>query len=222
MSWVLPGRAAETHSGMPEGPVRAWTRPAWWCAFPEYHLSISVPFLLVFLSEQRSEAMRVPSRIRYGSPCSATFSRVSCRVGASALRTSTPSSLYRWAVACEIPKPWPRREARPVAEPGEDEDGLLVAGQGAGSVPGAEFLPAFPQEVRNLDHELERDVKSDTIGDHAEPSQGRERCLRLMHLARRGAARPGPWRWLRRWRAFRVRSRLTASMTPRRGGIAAS
>jgi hypothetical protein len=34
-------------------------------------------------------------------------------------------------------------EARPVAEPGEDEDGLLVAGQGAGSVPGAEFLPAF-------------------------------------------------------------------------------
>jgi hypothetical protein len=64
MSWVLPGSAAETHSGMPEGPVRAWTRPAWWCAFPEYHLSISVPFLLVFLSEQRSEAMRVPSRIR--------------------------------------------------------------------------------------------------------------------------------------------------------------
>jgi hypothetical protein len=75
-------------------------------------------------------------------------------------------------------------EARPVAEPGEDEDGLLVAGQGAGSVPGAEFLPAFPQEVRNLDHELERDVKSDTVGDHAESSQGRERCLRLMHLAR--------------------------------------
>ena len=30
-------------------------------------------------------------------------------------------------------------EARPVAEPGEDEDGLLVAGQGAGSVPGAGF-----------------------------------------------------------------------------------
>jgi hypothetical protein len=63
-AFSLPGSAAETHSGMPEGPVRAWTRPAWWCAFPEYHLSISVPFLLVFLSEQRSEAMRVPSRIR--------------------------------------------------------------------------------------------------------------------------------------------------------------
>jgi hypothetical protein len=26
MSWVLPGSAAETRSGMPEGPVRAWTR----------------------------------------------------------------------------------------------------------------------------------------------------------------------------------------------------
>jgi hypothetical protein len=31
---------------------------------PEYHLSISLPFLLIFLSAQRSEEMRVPSRIR--------------------------------------------------------------------------------------------------------------------------------------------------------------
>src|SRR6185437_15872136 len=59
-----------------------------------------------------------------------------------------------------------------VAEPGEDELRLLPAGQGTGPVPGAEFLPVLLQEVRNLDHELDRDIKRDTIIEHAEPSGG--------------------------------------------------
>lgn len=223
MSWVLPGSAAETHSGMPEGPVRAWTRPAWWCAFPRVPFVYFCALLAGFLvgaavggdegavEDQVGKSLLsdfLQGVVQGGGQCPEDFDALVLVPVGGGLRD--PEALAEAG------------ETRPVAEPGEDEDGLLVAGQGAGSVPGAEFLPAFPQEVRNLDHELERDVKSDTIGDHAEPSQGRERCLRLMHLARRGSARPGPWRWLRRWRAFRVRSRLTASMTPRRGGIAAS
>ena len=46
------------------GAASACTFPAGSCALPEYHLSISLPFLLVFLSAQRSEEMSVPSRIR--------------------------------------------------------------------------------------------------------------------------------------------------------------
>ena len=63
-------------------------------------------------------------------------------------------------------------EIRLAAEPGKDELRLLPAGQGTGPVPGAEFLPVLLQEVRNLDHELDRDVKRDPIMGHAEPSGG--------------------------------------------------
>ena len=63
-SWALPGGTSETHSGTPPGAVRACTFPAGSWALPEYHLSISFPFLLVFLSAHRSEEIRVPSRIR--------------------------------------------------------------------------------------------------------------------------------------------------------------
>ncbi|MGH3166903.1 MAG: hypothetical protein ACRDN0_13585, partial [Trebonia sp.] len=34
------------------------------------------------------------------------------------------------------------------------------------------FLPVLLQEVRNLDHQRERDVKRDAIIEHAEPSAG--------------------------------------------------
>ena len=64
VSWVLPGCTSETHSGIPRGAASACTFPAGSCAFPEYHLSISLPFLLVFLSAHRSEEISVPSRIR--------------------------------------------------------------------------------------------------------------------------------------------------------------
>src|SRR5260370_3432291 len=46
-SWVLPGSTSETHSGTPPGAASACTFPAGSCALPEYHLSISFPFLLV-------------------------------------------------------------------------------------------------------------------------------------------------------------------------------
>ena len=51
---------------------------------PEYQRSISLPFLLVVFSAHRSDAMSVPSRIRYGTPSPAAFSRASRSVGASA------------------------------------------------------------------------------------------------------------------------------------------
>src|SRR5260370_3073357 len=63
-SWVLPVSASETHSGTPPGAARACTFPAGSWALPEYHLSISLPFLLVFLSAHRSEEMSVSSRMR--------------------------------------------------------------------------------------------------------------------------------------------------------------
>ena len=50
-------------------------------------------------------------------------------------------------------------EARPVAEPGEDEDGLLVSSSGCGFRSWCRVLPAFPQKARNLDHELESRVE---------------------------------------------------------------
>ena len=58
------GNTPDTHSGTPPGAASACTFPAGSWALPEYHLSISLPFLLVFLSAHRSEEMRVPSRIR--------------------------------------------------------------------------------------------------------------------------------------------------------------
>ena len=60
----VPGSTPETHSGTPRGAASACTFPAGRCALPEYHLSISFPFLLVFLSAHRSEEISVPSRIR--------------------------------------------------------------------------------------------------------------------------------------------------------------
>ena len=63
-SWVLPGSTPETHSGTPPGAASACTFPAGSCALPEYHLSISFPFLLVFLSAHRSEEISVPSRMK--------------------------------------------------------------------------------------------------------------------------------------------------------------
>src|SRR5260370_26641757 len=64
-SWVLPVSASETHSGTPPGAARACTFPAGSWALPEYHLGISFPFLLVFLSAHRSEDPCVASMIRY-------------------------------------------------------------------------------------------------------------------------------------------------------------
>src|SRR6185437_2864197 len=67
---ALPGSTSETRSGTPPGAASACTFPAGRCALPECHLSISFPFLLVFLSAHRSEEISVPSRIRSGSPWS--------------------------------------------------------------------------------------------------------------------------------------------------------
>ena len=63
-SWVLPGSTSEPHSGTPPRGGQGLRVPAGSWAWPECHLAISLPFLLVFLSAQRSEEIGVPSRMR--------------------------------------------------------------------------------------------------------------------------------------------------------------
>jgi len=65
------------------------------CALPEYHRSISRPVLLMVFSAYRSDATILPSRIRYGSPCSLAFSTACRSDGALAASTSTASARYR-------------------------------------------------------------------------------------------------------------------------------
>ena len=174
MSWVLPGRTAETRRGTPPGAMRPWTRPACRCAFPEYHLSICAPFRLVFLSEQRSEKMSVPSRITKGSPlASGPFQRF---LQAGGLRGEDGDAFVLVAVGGglrDAEAPAEAGDVRLVTEPGDDELRLHVAGQCACSLPGAEFIPVFSQEIRNLAHKLDGHVEGGTIGDHAGPLAGR-------------------------------------------------
>jgi hypothetical protein len=63
-------------------------------ALPEYHASISLPFLLVFVPAHRSQETSVPSRIRYGSPCARPAQGLA-QGRAFAASTLTASSLYR-------------------------------------------------------------------------------------------------------------------------------
>src|SRR6185437_6536589 len=60
-------------------------------------------------------------------------------------------------------------DVRPVTEPGQREDRLLPAGQGTRPGPGAELAAVLCQEPGHEHRELERDVKDDTIRQHAEP-----------------------------------------------------
>ena len=60
-------------------------------------------------------------------------------------------------------------DVRPVPEPGEGEDRLLPAGQGTRPVPRAQLAAVSGQQVRHEHRQWQRDVKDDTIGQHAEP-----------------------------------------------------
>ena len=60
--------------------------------FPEYHRSISRPFLLTVFSWHRSVETIFPSRITYGVPSFTARSSASSRPGASADTTFVPSA----------------------------------------------------------------------------------------------------------------------------------
>ena len=60
-------------------------------------------------------------------------------------------------------------DVRPVPEPRQREDRLLPAAQGARSVPGADLAAVRGQQARHERDQWQRDVKDDTIGQHAEP-----------------------------------------------------
>ena len=53
--------------------------------------------------------------------------------------------------------------------------------QGTGPVPGTELAPVLCQQPGHEHHELERDVKDDTIGQHAEPSRSKV-CLNIRYV----------------------------------------
>ena len=82
------------------------------CVFPEYHLSMSLPFRLVFFpAPVGGHDLAVQDQV--GQPLPTARSRASCSPGAFAASTSMTSSLYRYAVDCEIPNPaQPRDIAR--------------------------------------------------------------------------------------------------------------
>jgi hypothetical protein len=61
---------------------------------------------------------------------------------------------------------------RAVPEAGQREDRPLAAGQGAGPVPGAKLAAVLRQQPGHEHRQLERDVKDDPIGQHAEPPDG--------------------------------------------------
>jgi hypothetical protein len=54
-------------------------------------------------------------------------------------------------------------DVRPVPEPGQREDRLLLAGQGPRPVPDTELAPVLCQQPGHEHRELERDIKDDTI-----------------------------------------------------------
>src|SRR6266702_5115712 len=60
-------------------------------------------------------------------------------------------------------------DVRAVPEPRQREDRLLPAGQGTRPVPGTELAPVICQQPGHEHHQWQRDVKNDTIGQHAEP-----------------------------------------------------
>jgi hypothetical protein len=108
-SWVEPGETSETHNGIPFGAVSAWMLPPKLRVFPLNQESISLPFTEVFVSDRRSVEMIVPSRIRCGTPSWAARSSASCNSGACSESRRNASSMYRYAVARERPKPAPSR-----------------------------------------------------------------------------------------------------------------
>src|SRR5271165_626444 len=62
-------------------------------------------------------------------------------------------------------------DVRPVPEPRQREDRLLPAGQGTRPVPRADLAAVSGQQLRHEHRQWQRDVKDDTIGQHAKPPE---------------------------------------------------
>ena len=136
----------------PARAASACTFPAGSCAFPEYHLSISFPFLLVFLSAHRSRR----SACRPGSGREAPAQRPFPEPrAASRLRGEHLDSLVLVPVRGGLRDPGP---AQPVDVPGPGtapgEDSLLPAGQSTCPVPGAELAAVFCQQPGHEQNQL--------------------------------------------------------------------
>jgi hypothetical protein len=96
---------------------------------------------------RRGQGLHVPGRPH--APCRST--------------TYRSPSLSCWS---SCPRTGRRRSG---CRPGSGEDRLLPAGQGACPVPGADLLAVICQQPGHEQHQWQRDVKDDTIGQHAEP-----------------------------------------------------
>ena len=119
-------------------------------------------------------------------------------------------------MAWEIPKPGAQpADVRPVPEPGQREDRLLPAGQGTRPVPGADLAAVICQQPGHEHGQLERDVKDDTIRQHAEPP-GRRGIFGRDLLYRGLRAFPGISCYVRVSARMGVTPRMPGSRLPRK------
>jgi hypothetical protein len=80
------------------------------------------------------------------------------------------SSRYRYAVDCGSPKPAPSRGISPLSRNHASPNrACFMAGQPAGSLPGADLAAVRGQQGGREPDQFSGDVEHDTIGDHAEP-----------------------------------------------------
>ena len=171
---AAPGSTSETHSGTPRRGGQRLHVPGGLVRLAGVRLSISLPFLLVFLSAQRSEEMSVPSRYGSGKPCSTAFSRPRAAWAPSRRapsRRPRPCTGTRWSGRSRNPGP-AGGMCRPVPEPPQGEHRLLgPAVRAHVPVPGADLAAVICQQPGHEHHQWQRDVKDDTIGQHAEPPE---------------------------------------------------
>jgi hypothetical protein len=100
--------------------------------------------------------------VAQGSQQRVTGFRVDVQLAAGGLFTGTSTP----APGSLIAKP---PDVRPVPEPGQGEDRLLPAGQGTRPGTGADLAAVLCQQARHEQHQGQRDVKDDTIGQRAGP-----------------------------------------------------
>jgi hypothetical protein len=147
MSWTWLGSAWEAQSGRPPGRMTAWTLPPGrWC-LPEYHASMASPFTLVTCSFRRSVLNSLPSGITKGVPSSpGPLQRLVQVRGAGGehlgplVRVPVRGRAGDAVVTAGLPGPGP------VAEPPQDHDRLLAAGQRPAPGRGAPPAPLQDQQ----------------------------------------------------------------------------
>ena len=154
---------------MPPRAARACTFPAGSCALPEYHLSISLPFLLDFCP--RTGRRRSGCRPGSGRKAPAQWPCREPRAGWDPAlrgpRRPRPCTGRRWPERSRSPGPGGGCRAGPETTPGRRPPASSSSGHG--SRPFSRARGGDPPATATEQHQWQRDVKGDTIRQHAEP-----------------------------------------------------